>query len=42
MLEKRKLEKRDLHKPLGNILEHVAEFTNCHDLELEKAMGVKA
>jgi hypothetical protein len=30
-----------VHKPLGYTLEHVAELTN-HDLELEKAMGVKA
>jgi hypothetical protein len=43
VLEKRDLEKKnlELHKQLGNTLEHVAELTN-HDLELEKAMRVKA
>ncbi|KAM0874485.1 hypothetical protein ACQ4PT_037403 [Festuca glaucescens] len=43
VLEKWELEKRnlELHKQLGNTLEHVAELTN-HDLELEKAMRVKA
>ncbi|KAM0881457.1 hypothetical protein ACQ4PT_032934 [Festuca glaucescens] len=43
VLEKRDLEKRnlELHKQLGNTLEHVAELTN-HDLELDKEMRVKA
>jgi hypothetical protein len=43
LLEKRDLEKKnlELHKQLGNTLEHVAELTN-HDLELEKAMRMKA
>jgi hypothetical protein len=43
VLEKRELEKKnlELHKQLGNTLEHVAELTN-HNLELEKAKREKA
>nr|XP_051211777.1 uncharacterized protein LOC127329286 [Lolium perenne] len=43
VLQKRELEKKnlELHKQLGNTLEHVAELTT-HDLELEKAQRVKA
>jgi hypothetical protein len=43
VLEKRDLEKKnlELHKQLGNTLEHVAELST-HDLELEKAKRVKA
>ncbi|KAK1653820.1 hypothetical protein QYE76_071625 [Lolium multiflorum] len=43
VLQKRELEKKnlELHKQLGNTLEHVAELTT-HDQELEKAQRVKA